>query len=50
MRLQIHNRRERWIVGLADALLTVLTAPGRLIRAHRHERGPRRILLLRLER
>ncbi|MES1254246.1 MAG: glycosyltransferase family 9 protein, partial [Acidobacteriota bacterium] len=50
--LHITNRRERWLVGLADLALRVLAAAGRLVGAARPvERTPlRRILLLRLER
>ncbi|MBI3264659.1 MAG: hypothetical protein HYZ58_16155, partial [Acidobacteria bacterium] len=47
---QIQNRRERWLVGLADALLAVVTLPGRLMPPRRQGQAPRRILLLRLER
>jgi lipopolysaccharide heptosyltransferase II len=49
-KLQIQNRRERWLVGLADALLAGVTLPGRLMPSARRDRAPRRILLLRLER
>ena len=50
--LQIYDPRERVLVGLADAGLTVAAAVARLAPARRRrERGaPRRILLLRLER
>jgi ADP-heptose:LPS heptosyltransferase len=45
--LDIYTPSERWVVGLADAGLTVLSLPFR----RRRPRGmPRRILLLRLER
>jgi lipopolysaccharide heptosyltransferase II len=50
--LHITNRRERWLVGLADLILRVLAAAGRLLGAGRPvEHAPlRRILLVRLER
>jgi ADP-heptose:LPS heptosyltransferase len=47
--LDIYTPRERWTVGLADAGLTALTLPGRLLR-RRKARPAKRILLLRLER
>ena len=55
--LQISDRRERWLVGLADAALGAAMVPVRLVaprRIHPAEAGaaagPRRILILRLER
>jgi ADP-heptose:LPS heptosyltransferase len=49
-RLQIHDPRERLLVGLADALLAVATAPARWLGGSRRTAAPKRILLLRLER
>lgn len=48
--LQIQNRRERWLVGLADVVLAAVALPGRLMPSRRRDQAPRRILLLRLER
>jgi len=49
--LHIMNRRERWVVGLADWALRVLVAAGSLLRrSPASTDSPRRILLLRLER
>ena len=47
--LQIYDRRERVLVGLADIVLAPALAPLRLL-GRRPVRAPRRILLLRLER
>jgi lipopolysaccharide heptosyltransferase II len=47
--LDIYDPRERTLVSLADAMLSVLAAPGRLL-PRRAASPPRRILLLRLER
>src|SRR6185436_3569989 len=47
--LDIHNTRERLLVGLADTALAVAALPGRLMRP-RPRATPRRVLLLRLER
>jgi len=47
--LQIADPGERWLVGIADAALSVLTAPGRIWKRPRS--GPvNRVLLFRLER
>lgn len=49
--LQITDWRERWLVGLADLALSVLTAVRRLFGPWRARDGfPQRILVLRLER
>jgi ADP-heptose:LPS heptosyltransferase len=49
-RLQISDRRERALVGAADALLSVAAAVARPLRRRRQPDRPGRILLLRLER
>jgi ADP-heptose:LPS heptosyltransferase len=48
--LQIYDRRERALVGLADRVLAVASAVARPLRQRVPPRAPRRILLLRLER
>lgn len=48
--LHIQDPRERWIVGVADAALSVAAGVGRLWPWSRPVAAPRRILLLRLER
>ncbi len=49
--LQIHDRRERWMVGAADGLLAAASAVVRpLGRRRAASAPPRRVLLLRLER
>lgn len=48
--LQIPDRRERWLVGCADAMIAPLTAIEQWRRAPGPEATPRRVLLLRLER
>lgn len=48
--LQIYDPRERVLVGLADAGLTVAAGVAHLVPARRAAGAPRRILLLRLER
>ena len=48
--LQIYDRRERLLVGAADAGLSVLTGVRRLFRPAPAVQAPRRVLLLRLER
>jgi heptosyltransferase-2 len=48
--LQIPDPRERWLVGLADAVLGVGAAVRRLVPGRRPLTPPSRILLLRLER
>jgi ADP-heptose:LPS heptosyltransferase len=48
--LQIYDPRERWLVGLADAALTVAAWCARAVPRRRRPPGPQRILLLRLER
>jgi ADP-heptose:LPS heptosyltransferase len=48
--LQIYDRRERWAVGCADAVLRGCATVARWWPARRVEGPPRRILLLRLER
>lgn len=48
--LDIYDRRERYLVGAADAALHLALLPGRLRRRRRAVEGPARILLLRLER
>ena len=48
--LQIADRRERWLVGCADAVVAPLAAIEQWRRAAAPEDAPRRVLLLRLER
>jgi lipopolysaccharide heptosyltransferase II len=48
--LQIADPWERRLVAAADAALSILTAPGRLLGARTTPMPPQRILLLRLER
>lgn len=48
--LQIYDPRERWLVGTADALLSVPATLARLLPGRAAAWPPRRILLLRLER
>ncbi len=48
--LQISNRRERWLVGCADAALAPLAAMNGWRSGPAPEAPPRRVLLLRLER
>ena len=48
--LQIYDRRERLLVGAADAGLAVVTGVRRLLRPAPPLQAPRRVLLLRLER
>ena len=48
--LQIYDRRERLLVGAADAGLAVVTGARRLLRPAPPPQAPRRVLLLRLER
>jgi ADP-heptose:LPS heptosyltransferase len=49
-RLQIHDRRERALVTIADRVVGAGVAIGRPFRRRQMPAGPRRILLLRLER
>src|SRR5262245_31227827 len=49
--LQIYDPRERRLVGIADLALGCIAAIGRLVpNGRRSPSGPRRVLLLRLER
>ncbi len=48
--LQIYNPRERMMVGVADAVLGLVTMPLRLGQGRVSRAAPRRILVLRLER
>lgn len=49
-RLQIYDRRERWLVSSADRVLQTAAAIARPFRRRRRPSTPKRILLLRLER